>query len=138
MILGLVLMNAVAGLDPTAIAAVTFDQIEWQHNPLADTAILAGDPARPGLYVQLIRWKPHQMSRPHFHNNVRYVTVLKGTWWVGSGAKYDPDSTVPMHAGTVVTDIAKGLHYDGAKDEEAIIEIVGEGPVTTTQAEVKP
>jgi hypothetical protein len=29
------------------------------------------------------------------------------------------------------------VHYDGAKDEEAIILITGEGPATSTPAEVK-
>jgi hypothetical protein len=24
-------------------------------------------------------------SRPHFHSNDRFITVLKGTWWVGTG-----------------------------------------------------
>ena len=61
--------------------------------------------------------------------------MLEGTWWVGTGNKFDPDQTVPMRAGTTVTHFANGVHYDGAKDEETIIMIVGQGPVTTTRAE---
>jgi hypothetical protein len=30
------------------------------------------------------------------------------------------------------------VHYDGAKDEPTVLEIVGEGPATATPAEVKP
>jgi hypothetical protein len=30
------------------------------------------------------------------------------------------------------------VHYDGAKDEPAVLEIVGEGPATATPAEQKP
>jgi len=63
--------------------------------------------------------------------------VLSGTWWVGTGKTYDPDSTVPMHAGSFVTHYAKGIHYDGAKDEPAIIEIVGMGPAANMSAEEK-
>jgi hypothetical protein len=37
-----------------------------------------------------------------------------------------------MHAGTFVTDLAKGVHWDGAKDEDAVIVIIGEGPATDT------
>jgi len=77
------------------------------------------------------------MSHPHFHPNDRYITVLSGTWWVGSGTKFDSDATVPMPAGSYVVDLAKQPHYDGAKDETAIIEIVGEGPATVTPAEEK-
>jgi hypothetical protein len=77
------------------------------------------------------------MSRPHFHPNDRFITVLAGTWWVGTGSKFDPESTVPMPAGSFVTHLAKGVHYDGSKDGETIIEIVGEGPATATPAEIK-
>jgi len=77
------------------------------------------------------------MSRPHFHQHDRYVTVLKGTWYVGTGTKYDPDSTVGMPTGSYVTHFGKQIHYDGAKDDEVTLEIVGEGPQTPTQAEVK-
>jgi hypothetical protein len=71
-------------------------------------------------------------ARPHFHPNDRFITVLKGTWWVGTGTKFDPDSTKPMPAGTFVTHFGKQVHYDGAKDEEAVLLIVGEGPATIT------
>jgi len=32
----------------------------------------------------------------------------------------------------VVTDLAGKVHFDGAKDEDALLELVGMGPVTTT------
>jgi hypothetical protein len=35
-----------------------------------------------------------------------------------------------MPAGTFVTHFGKQIHYDGAKDEEMVIEVVGEGPST--------
>jgi quercetin dioxygenase-like cupin family protein len=77
------------------------------------------------------------MSHPHFHPNDRYITVLSGTWWVGTGTKFAPDSTVPMPAGSYVVDLAKQVHFDGAKDVPAVLEIVGEGPATMTPAETK-
>jgi hypothetical protein len=36
-----------------------------------------------------------------------------------------------------VTHFGKQVHYDGAKDEEAVLLIVGEGPATVTPAEEK-
>ena len=80
----------------------------------------------------MVKWLPGGMSRPHFHPNDRFITVLKGTWWVGTGTKFDPNSTVPMPAGTFVTHFGKQVHYDGAKDEEAVLLITGEGPATST------
>ena len=63
--------------------------------------------------------------------------MLKGTWWVGSGTKYDPNATVPMPAGTFVTHYGQQVHFDGAKDEDAVLLIVGLGPATSTLAEEK-
>ena len=86
----------------------------------------------------MVKWAAgNHFSRPHFHPHDRFITVLKGTWWVGTGTKFDPDSTVPMPAGSFVVHYARGIHYDGAKDEEAVLLIVGDGPETPTPAEVK-
>ena len=127
-----------AELDPTEVTYKLPNQITWTGRAgVAETAVLMGDPSKPGLYIELVKWYPHNNSRPHFHPNDRYVTVLSGTWWVGSGTKYDPDSMVPMPAGSYVVDLAKQPHYDGARDETAVIEIVGEGPATVTPAEQK-
>jgi hypothetical protein len=68
------------------------------------------------------------MSRPHFHPNDRFFIVVSGTWWVGSGPEFNPDATVPMPA----IHYAKGVHYDGAKGEQATILVWGEGPATST------
>jgi quercetin dioxygenase-like cupin family protein len=127
-----------ADLNPAAIMIEHANQIKWtEGNGGNATAILAGDPSKPGIYVELTKWHPHHMSRPHFHPNDRYIYVISGTWWVGTGTKYDPDSTVPVPAGSYVTHYAKQVHYDGAKDEEVVLEIVGEGPATSTGAEQK-
>ena len=127
-----------ADLNPAAVAFTLPDKIEWkQTSPRSQQAVMAGDPSKPGIYVVIQKWLPGGMSHPHFHPNDRFITVLKGTWWVGTGTKYDPGSTVPMPAGTFVTHFGKQVHYDGAKDVDAVLLIVGEGPATSTPAEVK-
>ena len=130
--------DAKAKLDPAVLAYKLPDQIAWTEDAMgAKSAVLAGDPSKPGLYVVLVKWTPHHMSHPHWHPNDRFITVISGTWWVGTGPKFDPDNTVPMPAGSFVTHYGKQIHYDGAKDEEAVLEIVGEGPATATPAEAK-
>ena len=133
--------DAPVQLNPKAVAFDLPAQIPWQEVkaiPGLRIANLAGDASKPGeLYVQMIHWPPHTMSHPHYHANARYITVLSGTWWVGTGAKFDPDKTVPMPAGTFVTHFAHEIHYDGAKDGEAVIEIVGIGPAAQIPAEQK-
>jgi quercetin dioxygenase-like cupin family protein len=100
--------------------------------------VLYGDPAKAGMYVVQITFAPGRGSRPHFHDQDRYVTVVRGTWWVALGPDadtYDPDKMMPMKAGSFVFHPAYGHHYDGAKDEEAVVRIMGMGPVTSTQLE---
>lgn len=126
-------------LNPAAINIHLPDQIKWEDNMARgeSQAVLAGDPEKPGIYVELVKWHAHHMSHPHFHPNDRFITVISGTWWVGTGTKFDPDSTKPLPPGTFVTHYGKQIHYDGAKDEDTVLEIVGEGPATATPAEVK-
>src|ERR1700730_879506 len=88
--------------------------------------------------LEMFKWLPGNMSRPHWHLNDRYITVLKGTWWVGTGNTFEPDTTVALPAGSYVTHFGKEVHYDGAKDGEAWLLIVGEGPETPTPASPPP
>jgi hypothetical protein len=129
-----------AGLDPAAVTYLLPDQIKWSPpSPAgAQNAVLAGNPSKEGLYVQMVKWLAgNHFSHPHFHPHDRFITVLKGTWWVGTGTKFDPNATVPMPAGTFVTHFGQHVHFDGAKQEDAVLLIVGEGPGTSTPAEVK-
>ena len=127
-----------AALNPAAIAIKYKKDIVWKEAEQGSaTAVMVGDPSKPGFYAVLTKWHPHHSSRPHFHQNDRYITVLSGTWWVGTGAKYDPDHTTPVPAGSFVTHYGKQIHYDGARDEEAVLMIMGQGPATSTPAEAK-
>ena len=121
-------------LDPAIVGFKLPDQIDWKTNPAGTnrSAVLQGDPAKPGPYAMLLQWLPGNMSRPHFHPNDRFFIVLSGTWWVGAGPEVNPDATVPMPAGSHVIHYAKGVHFDGAKAEPATILVWGEGPATST------
>jgi len=125
-------------LNPAAISIQLPKDIQWKEGGEgAAGATIFGDPRQPGLYIVLTKWHPHHMSHPHFHPNDRFITVISGTWWVGTGTKYQPENTTPVPAGSVVTHFGKQIHYDGAKDEEVTLEIVGMGPATATNAEEK-
>jgi quercetin dioxygenase-like cupin family protein len=127
-----------ADLDPKPNTKQLPKEIKWVANAGgSEQAILFGDPSKPGLYIVLTKWTPHHNSRPHFHPNDRYITVLSGTWWVNTGAKYDPDGMKPVPAGSYVVHYGNQIHYDGAKDAEVILQIVGMGPATSTAAEQK-
>ena len=135
---GMLGISSAAELNPAAVIYKLPDQIPW--GPInaagAQSAVVVGDPTKPGFYMVYNKWtKGNHFSRPHFHPNDRFITVVKGTWWVGTGTKFDPNDTVAMPTGTYVTHFAKEVHWDGAKDEEAWVLVVGEGPATSTRVE---
>ncbi len=138
---GMLSISSAAELNPAAVIYKLPDQIPWSAPDArgVQNAVVVGDPSKPGFYVVFTKWlKGNHFSRPHFHPNDRYIVVLQGTWWVGSGPKFDPNKgSVPMPAGSFVTHFGKQVHWDGAKDEDAVLLIMGEGPATSTAAEEK-
>ena len=131
-LLGSLTAARAAELDAKAVQIKTPDQFKWRdpsNQATTNQTILHGDPNKTGgIYVYINSFKPGRFGNPHYHPNDRHITVIRGTWWVGTGRTYAPQSTTPLSAGTVVTHFAKQFHYDGAKDENVILEITGEGP----------
>src|SRR4051812_12176972 len=101
-------------LNPAAVQFQTPAEIKWVRNAAGtnESAVLFGDPTKPGPYVMRLKWLPGNMSRPHFHPHDRFFVVISGTWWMGTGDKFDPASTVPAPAGSYVIHHANQIHYD--------------------------
>jgi quercetin dioxygenase-like cupin family protein len=127
----------VSSLNARALKVLASADMKWGPAaglPGTETATLYGDPSKTGFYVQMNRFQPGAFSTPHYHENDRFIMVMSGTWWVTTGAKFDPENvTVPLKAGTFVTHTAKEVHYDGARrsgNEDAVVMIFGQGPAT--------
>ncbi len=128
-----------AELNPDAITILTPEEFQWRdEDPVpANSVSLFGDRNGEEYYVYLNKFAPGAFSRPHFHQNERYITVVKGTWWVGTGSDFDPDNnTVPLPVGSFVVHTGGEVHYDGAKDEEVWVLISGIGPAGGTDVEI--
>ena len=122
--------------DSLGFISVQADALKFNATEGLSQVVVAGDPSKAGIYVIRVRFAPFQTSRPHFHDQDRFVTVIKGTWWVSLGPESDKYDTLtahmtPMKAGSFVKHPAGGHHFDGAKAEETIVQIVGMGPVKT-------
>jgi quercetin dioxygenase-like cupin family protein len=110
--------------------------IPSRTTPGVSQAVLFGDPSVPGqVYIVRNKFAPGTFSAPHFHPETRYILVIKGTWWVGSGPKQDLNATTPVKAGGFVVHYPNKIHWDGAKDEETIVQITGVGPSGTTRVD---
>lgn len=103
------------------------DQIPWPKpgNSGTQTVTLVGDPRKPGFYLQRLRRPPNNWSGPHKHDHTRYITVLEGTMWIGTGDSFDKDKTVGLKPGSFCIDYAEHTHYDGSKEDGLTIQISG-------------
>jgi hypothetical protein len=124
-------------IDPSETAVTLPDAIKfipWSGGPAGsgEMAALYGDLDKPGPYLVLMKWHPGYMSAPHTYLTDRLSVVVSGTWWVNSGADFDPRNTIPVPAGGFVLRHAHTPHYDGvprAEKEPAVIALFGIGPV---------
>ena len=140
LVLGLgVSLAALADPPKEVMNIIRWDDVKFVPSPIvpgAANAVLSGDPKVPGQpYVVRNRFSPGTFSPPHFHPETRYILVLKGTWWVGSGPIWDKSKTTPVPAGSFVVHHPNQIHWDGAKDEEVIVQIMGVGPGTTIRVD---
>jgi hypothetical protein len=95
-----------------------------------------GSANQTGFYITRNRLGANQTSRPHYHTMDRWVTVIKGTWYGGTGKVFRAKEMVPMPPGSVMYHPAYFIHYDGNQDgTETIVQIMGYGPVQTIQVE---
>jgi quercetin dioxygenase-like cupin family protein len=133
--LALFTVSARADKDKSGFVRVTPEDVKWTDRPGYDGvkfAVIQGDPTKPGVYVIRAKFSPGTMTRPHWHPEDRYVIVVQGTWYTGEGDDFAPDKTLPLKTGSFMLHPAKGHHFDGAKDEEVIVQIIGIGPSNTT------
>ena len=113
------------------------DDVHWQEVPNShgvQQAILYGNPDQPGVYVIRVRFPPFLMDQPHWHDTARYVTVLEGAWYTGTGDRFDLSKAIVLDPGSVMIHPARGVHWDGsATKDPVVVQIIGEGPVSTHQ-----
>jgi hypothetical protein len=126
-----------SAINPSETQITLPDAIKWTTWSGApphggEMSTLYGGLDKPGIYLVLMKWYPGYMSAPHSYATDRLSLVLSGTWWVNSGADFDPHNTVPVSAGGFVRRVADTPHYDGVKrdaKQPAVIALFGIAPV---------
>jgi hypothetical protein len=88
------------------------------------------------MYVSRVHIPSNTKNRPHYYDQDRIVTVLKGTWWVGKGEVFRQDRLVAVREGGLMYLPAKLAHYDVAGSGDVILQVTGVGPVQSTHAEL--
>ena len=125
-----------AGFPDRPFVRVKFDELTWkptEGNTLGvQTAVVEGDPSKPGYYLTINHFPAGVMSRPHYHPDERYIIVLRGTWYTDEGEVFQPAKAVPLKPGDFMRHPKGGPHYDGAITEDTWVAISGYGPTKAT------
>lgn len=111
---------------------VTPEMLKWGPGPPAlppgaELAQLSGDPTKEGPFTIRIKLPDGYKVPPHWHPVDENVTVLKGTFMMGTGEKFDADAATALPAGGF-GHMPKGKrHYAFAKGE-TILQVHSTGP----------
>src|SRR5262249_18319304 len=97
------------------------------------SAIIFGDPTKPGVYVQRFRFPAGFKVMPHWHpDRMRTVVVLSGTLYYAFGEQWDEQKLAPLPAGSFFYEPSHVPHFAWAKDGEVVLQLTAIGPSGTT------
>jgi len=101
------------------------------------TIVLAGDPARAGVYVIALQVPAHTRIAAHEHRDDRTAVVTSGTWHFGYGRTADDARATSLGPGSFYTEPANLPHFAHTDGEPVTVVITGNGP-TDTRYESQP
>ncbi|HUF82488.1 MAG TPA: cupin domain-containing protein [Burkholderiales bacterium] len=113
-------------------ATVQPDAVKWgpgpgAYPPGAQFAVLSGDPAKEGFYVVRLKVPAGYRIAPHTHPNDENVTVLSGSFGIGTGERFDSTKGATIKAGGY-SRVGKGMSHYAWFSEDTVIQLHGQGP----------
>ena len=116
------------------------DQVKWSPLPPdvapgAEWMLLVGPLDKPVHYTLRVHLEKGGMVTPHTHPDARYVTVLAGEVYSGTGDTVNEATSKRFPAGSFFVVPAGHVHYSWAKDGEVTYQESGIGP--TSNAYIK-
>ena len=110
----------------------TAEKIQWNDEPIlpagAKSALLIGDPAKPGVFIVRLKFPPNYPIPAHTHPYAEVITVLSGQLGNGMGEKFDKSNGELLNAGDSFVLPAGHAHYVWTNDQETVVELIATGP----------
>lgn len=108
------------------------EEIQWMQAPASlepdlKIAVLEGNPSESGVFTLRIKMPDGSFISPHWHPNVERVTVLEGTFLMGSGEEMNKEMTDRLSSGAY-TSMPPGMVHFAFADGETIIQLTSVGP----------
>jgi anti-sigma factor ChrR (cupin superfamily) len=134
----LTLALALAAFGPTAAVAESGDLItvmpadlEWADAmaipPGAKVAVIEGQPSEAGPFIVRVKLPANYKLPAHWHPAIEHVTVISGTFNIGTGDKLDIEKTKAVTPGGVAFVQPKTNHFVWTS-EETVVQVHGVGP----------
>jgi quercetin dioxygenase-like cupin family protein len=95
--------------------------------PGAKLAVLAGDPNKKGLFTVRLQTPAGYKVPPHTHPTAEHITVIFGTFNIGTGDKFDEAAGKELGAGGYMV-MPPGMKHYAWTPAEAVIQVQGMGP----------
>jgi quercetin dioxygenase-like cupin family protein len=112
-------------------ATVQSDALKWATPPAygkgAEIAVVKGDPTKEGMYVVRLRVPAGFKIPAHTHPNDENVTVLSGSFNIGTGDKLDEKKGTLIKAGGY-SFVGKGMAHYAWFTEATVLQLHGMGP----------
>jgi len=99
--------------------------------PGAKMAVLDGDPGKAGLFILRLKIPDGYKVAAHWHPNAENVTVLSGTFYLGTGDKLDESKGTAMSAGAFARMPGRMHHFAWTKGSTEL-QVSGMGPFAIT------
>lgn len=117
--------------EPGSHIMVTPLDLKWADVPSlppgAKIAVIEGPMSEATPFTVRIKLPANYKIPAHWHPAIEHVTVISGTFNMGTGDKLDVSKTQPLPTGSVAIMQPKTTHFAWTKDE-TIVQIHGVGP----------
>jgi quercetin dioxygenase-like cupin family protein len=112
-------------------ATVQSDAMKWTapaaYAKGSQFTVIKGDPTKDGMYVVRLKVPAGFKIAPHTHPNDENVTVLSGTFHIGTGETFDEKKGETVKTGGY-SFVAKGMTHYAFFPEDTVIQLHGVGP----------
>jgi hypothetical protein len=99
--------------------------------PGAEMAVLQGNPGSAGMYTVRLKMPDGYKVMPHWHPTTENVTVISGTFHLGTGDKFDEATGTEMPTGAFGF-VGPHMHHYAWTTGETIVQVHGMGPFKLT------
>lgn len=117
------------------------DGMTWGPAPAGlpadgQSALLEGDPSKPGYFAVRLKGPAGYKIMPHWHGGFERITVISGTFALGMGDTYDESKLKTYPPGSYIS-MPKGMRHFAQFKSDCVVQLASLGPWNITYVDPK-